>query len=113
MLGGSHLEKDKKHVIPRDRYRRRRRVFTEEGQEPIAPYEAPSDSRETARINDETEQPRTAAEERREPAEDAGDRSHKPIYGYDDLTEEEIDESGYQDVYTSGQIGRASCRERV
>ncbi|MCD2138723.1 S1C family serine protease [Salinicoccus halitifaciens] len=99
------MEKDKKHVIPRDRYRRRRRVFTEEGQEPIAPYEGPSEPEGTADadIDNETEQPdKSAAESRRDSIEASRGRSHEPVYGYDDLTEEEIDESGYQDVYTSG-----------
>ncbi|SOC44875.1 S1C family serine protease [Salinicoccus kekensis] len=97
------MDKDKKHVIPRDRYRRRRRVFTEEGQEPIAPYERPPEPEGTADIDNEAEQQdKSAAESRRDSIEESRGRSHEPVYGYNDLTEEEIDESGYQDVYTSG-----------
>lgn len=96
------MENDKKHVIPRDRYRRRRRVFTEDGQEPIEPYEREPEAAESESLNEDAPQPsKSAAETRRESIGDAGGRSHEPVYGYDDLTEEEIDESGYQDVYTS------------
>ena len=97
------MENDKKHVIPRDRYRRRRRVFTEDGQEPIEPYKREPESAESESLNEDAPQPsKSAAETRRESIGDAGDApSHEPVYGYDDLTEEEIDESGYQDVYTS------------
>ncbi len=113
MLGGKSLDKDKKHVIPRDRYRRRRRVFTEEGQEPIEPYERPAEAGPGSRISDEMEQSsRSTAEARRDSIEEAGGRSHEPVYGYDDLKNDEIeDEAGYQDVYTSGPVEEDAGRE--
>lgn len=96
------MENDKKHVIPRDRYRRRRRVFTEDGQEPIELYGREPEAAESESLNEDAPQPsKSAAETRRESIGESRGRSHEPVYGYDDLTEEEIDESGYQDVYTS------------
>ncbi|CAM4241514.1 trypsin-like peptidase domain-containing protein [Lacicoccus alkaliphilus] len=107
------MDNDKKHVIPRDRYRRRRRVFTEDGQEPIAPYEREPEAAESESPGDEASQPsQSASEARRASIGESRGRSHEPVYGYDDPTDEEVeDESGYQDVYTSPpaeEAGKAS-----
>ena len=103
------MENDKKHVIPRDRYKRRRRVFTEDGQEPMAPYgyaadaDDNNDTEEIDRDSKEHQTTKSAAETRREYIEEESGRSHDPVYGYEDLDIDEAQpDDGYQDVYTSG-----------
>lgn len=116
MLGGKSLENEKKHVIPRDRYRRRRRVFTEDGQEPMEPYdEAPASDGNGAReeIGNQDETTKSAAETRREYLEEEEGRSHDPVYGYEDLEIDDTEpDNGYQDVYTSGSA-KSEDREQA
>ena len=96
------MENDKKHMIPRDRYRRRRRVFTEDGQQPMEPY-APAANSGDSKDSKDDKTAKSAAEARREYIEEESGRSHDPVYGYEDLEmDEEQPEDGYQDVYTSG-----------
>src|SRR5699024_1298098 len=108
-LGGKSVENDKKHVIPRDRYKRRRRIFTEDGQQPMAPYGYAADSddnnhsEEIERHSNEQKPTKSAAETRREYIKENDNRSHDPVYGYEDLDiDEKQPDDGYQDVYTSG-----------
>lgn len=117
-LGGESVDNDKKHVIPRERYRRRRRVFTEDGQQRMEPYTPAANSgdnndREGIRPDsNEDKQAKSAAETRREYIEEENGRSHDPVYGYEDLDiDEEQPENGYQDVYTSGHSKSGSREE--
>ncbi len=117
-LGGKSVDNDKKHVIPRERYRRRRRVFTEDGQQPMKPYAPAANSgdnndREGIRPDSKEDNvKKSAAETRREYIEEENGRSHDPVYGYEDLDiDEEQPDDGYQDVYTSGHSKSGSREE--